>query len=267
MNKSEHGFGLVELLLTLVLITFIGILSFFAFSRIDTSKKYEEYEGKLGLYLTGATDDNYDNYYKLGFKLEDILTGCGANDLVDVKTDTKFEHGQLQLAIYASVQKAEDNGDAYCLAIPQPYEGSIDVKEYLGKEDALDVTVNNNKHTIYVDKAKRTLRLDNSEPIPYYPDKVAVLGTYPCDRDSTNNLSAFIETNGLTLADLEYPGLNNLYRRPTKEIHIIVDNKAREVAAQYKNQYADESGNIMSPDCTPKIFKPNLHDLSQQLSP
>lgn len=259
MLKNQNGFGFFGIVLCLLIAAVIGLTGYTVYSRTRSTSKTETgnknnqaanpenlYKGKINTWLSGATDDNFINYYKLDYELPELLVGCAADITADVNELTNYSERKLTVNIVAKVEKIEQTDGPVCQALPSPHQGSVDLnKDWLTQDGELELIVNGREHVLTVDKKNYTFFLDPSNVMPFYPDKIGVLKAALCAGYTRNELLGFASDNKLSLADNKYPGLSKLYRDP-EEVHVVFDDAARAV---YKQPYDR---------CSPHILKPVL---------
>jgi hypothetical protein len=256
MLKNPKGFGLIGVLVGLFVVAAICLTGYAVYSRTDRSDDGNKntkptspedlYTGKIHVWLSGATDDNFINYYKLDYNLPELLIGCNEDITGRVDELTSYDKKQLVIQIVAKVEPAPKTTGVGCQALSSPHKGSIDLdKEWLVQGGALELIVNNRTYTLTVDEKNYTYSLDSSNVMPFYPDKVGVLDAGPCADYTRDKLLDFAKDNGLKLADEQHPGLEKLYREP-EEVHVIFDDAARTL---YRRPYDR---------CAPYIQKPVL---------
>lgn len=267
MKKSQKGFSVIEVLIFLVIVVALGAVgwkvyqsqqqndSTFSLTTGTPQNPNDLYRGNVTTWLSGATDDDYINYYHVKYSLDDIHVSC--DDKAHLDTVSKYEGRKLTIDIYARTEQLPENPCLYLDVVdtPHPPSGQVDInKEWLQQGGTLELIIAGKKRTIEVDIAKRTWSIEPSKQMPFYPDKIAVLAAFPCDQDVKQNLINFATQHNLTQADAQYPGLDGLYVRPTKELHIIYNEAAIQVEQEYEQTHAP----ARSPLCTPRVAKPIL---------
>lgn len=235
------------------------------------------------LYLDGATDDSLVNYYKIGL---DIKLDNSNSNIIDpgfgpgpypcpqiaeeYGIDERYDDSTLIIKIvdYQRVEnpKGLDENDPQCKKIRnKTFRGpsnkkvfDID-KSWLIKKSYKNIRIeglDNEQLQLDTSEQKLTLKKSNDiiSQIPFYPDKVAVMIAWgdDCPANSQTLVRAHAESSGLDLADDKHPGLSLVYRRPKREVHVML-NSLRDTEGR---KYPKDLGG----DCSIITSKPNLKD-------
>lgn len=294
-NMTKHQ-KIRMVLSVFVLVAIACVIAFFIISEASAPEGANEelspdmQNREYSLFLNAATDDQFINYYQVGINMP-LDTGI-------VDFDAGFSPGPRQCPLkqetytlnvtynanvatlsfdnYKYLENRENltTDDPECKELPAPL-ATVDLDKTwlatdLDKAFKIEGTDSDPFSLILADNNHELTLLDGEavlSRIPFYPDKVAVLATYPCENDTLNQLTEYARAQRLETVDSVYPGLNEVYRRPTKELHIAYTDKARELMQATNKQYEDTGGNILTPPCTPRITQPILKSLDTPLSP
>lgn len=261
MNKNQKNFGSIRLSILFILIAIIFVI-FLGFFMIQKQNNNNEgtYNGSKTLWLSGSTDDNFINGYKLDYKLHDLLSACGNTSLVNTKN--QYNSNRLTIAIFVDEKWAEITGGDACMSWPSPYQGSVDIdKNWLLSNKDLEINFNGDIRKLTVDKKKYIWYIDENIKMPFIPDKVAVAGISRSCGDSMGISSRYVTENSLKLASELHEGIELINETPDEQVLITYDNNAEKAHQIFLDKYMGPSGNYIKdvPDCTPYISKPVLN--------
>lgn len=247
----------------LVLLTIGALICLAAFATwaIHRSSGGQKYIGTSHIWLTGATDENFINYYQLGYELTDLIVGC--DDDAEAEVKTKYRDNQLKITLSTNITRHYYYGGPLCEAMPIPYRGSIDIdKNWLFTGKNLEIDFNGQIHKLVVDKEKYIWYLDEDNKMPLFPDKIAVVTVrLSCDK-ADGIISSYITENNLRLASSLHEGINVINRIPGMEELVLYDNNVQKAYEAKMKEYEKPRTNnsLIEPqsDCTPYISKPIL---------
>lgn len=285
-NNQEGSTHLTAILVIVVIIviSFVGLK--IQDNRTNNPSNQNSDPSRLkareySLYLDGATDDNLINYYKIGLniKLEnsnsaavDFDSSWFSDSCPDVAEDyavrKSYEDNTLRIKIvdYERVENAKElvGDDAKCKLINSSGEKSFDLdKAWLGQAGYKTVKIeglDGKEFTLTSDDYKLTLK-DGTKivsQIPFYPDKVAVMIAWGdhCQTSAKDKITQYAIQHNIPLADEKYPGMEAIYRRPKREVNIILNSlEATDGLRHYA--YLGEG------DCYIIVKKPILKSLDQ----
>jgi prepilin-type N-terminal cleavage/methylation domain-containing protein len=282
MRKNQKGFGLIEILIALVLVVVVGGGAWYIWSRRQTGtgghSAVTQFAGReYRVYLDAATDDRLINYYKLGVNITLENSNAGAVDpgsggpgpcqevVEDYAVDKSYKGNTVLVKIvnYKRIEnpKGIPDNDPKCKELDSRGVRTFDLdKRWLYKSGKKTVKVeglDDSKFTLSAKNFKLTLtKADKTlSTLAFYPDNVAVLSAagVDCPANSKELLTSRAKEKRLPLADPRYPGLDSLYRRPQRELHVILN---RLIDIDVRRLSRDLDG-----DCAISVSKPNLHDL------
>lgn len=277
---------LLSILLTIVVIA-IGLVGWKVWDNKaaklgNNSNNISNLKGRsYSLYLDGATSDDLVNYYKIGLniKLEnsnsnivDPGSSAGPGPCPEVSEDyaiNKSYQGttlHIKLVNYTRVENPKEltNDDPKCKSIHGIGEKSFDLdKNWLKQTGDKTIQIDgldNNHFALTSSGYKLTIKnsAKNVSQIPFYPDKVAVMVAWgdDCPASAQETITQYVKQQGIALTDQKYPGLEAIYRRPKREVNVILDGLKDTDGRKFST---DLGGN----DCYILTTKPNLKSLDQ----
>lgn len=284
MRKNQYGFSVIETMIILLLLAGLGFVGWRVLHRDTTGQTAANGNSlksrKYNVYLDGATDDGLINYYKLGIRIDlessnanivDPGSSLGPNPCPEILEDyalsKSYEGDTLRVKVvgYKRVENPKGilESDSHCKQLDANGIKSFDLdKAWLsqgGKKTLAIEGLDGVQFSLGVASYKIELSngSDTVSSLPYFPDKVAVLTAWgdSCPANSKELVTTHAKSLNLVLADEKYPGLEGVYRRPKREVNVILD----ELKSTDSNKYAKNLGG----DCTIITSYPNLKDLRQ----
>lgn len=261
MNKNLKGFISIRLSMLFIFIAVIVFIfiGWIVFQKLDISAR-GSYRGSASVWLSGATDDKFINYYKLEYELNDMQSACSNTSMV--KTKIIYNGNRLTVTIFVDEKWAEVTAGDACMSWPKPYHSSIDIdKNWLSSIKELEIDFNGEIKYLKVDQAKYIWYIDESIKMPFIPDKVAVVKVSRSCNDPMGISSRYVTENSLKLASELHEGIELINEAPNEQVLITYDNNAEKAHQIFLDKYMGPSGNYIKdvPDCTPYISKPVLN--------
>jgi hypothetical protein len=287
LKSNKNGIAHVAAIILVVVIAVVGFVGWKVWEgRSSKSGSQNSNISRLkdrsySLYIDGATDDNLVNYYKIGLniKLEnsnsDIVdpgSYLGPGPCQDVAEDYAINKSYNGKTLYIKVvdykrienPKGLMDNDPKCKSFGTSGEKSLDIdKTWLGKSDDKVIQVeglDNKQFALTTISYKLTIKdgTKTVSQIPFYPDKVAVMIAWgdDCPATAKDGITQFVKQQNIALADEKYPGIEAIYRRPKREVNIILNGLKDTEGRKY-------STDLGGKDCFILTSKPNLKSLDQ----
>lgn len=229
------------------------------------------------LYLNGATDDQFINYYKLGLTIDldhqdmqftDDMPPAGPKECPTLVEDYGIDHRYKgnTLVITVDFHRIENRaglsaGDKNCKAADRArgYKKDLDIdKNWLtsGEDKIVEITgTKDAKYRLAIEDQKLSLYKNGSMSgqIPYYPDGIAVMAAM--NNNCPDNMAALMKEYAasldMALADDRYPGLKG--RSGHYHLHLMADGRSLSDMRGYQKNLGGR--------CDAFITKPNLKSL------
>lgn len=295
MKHNQKGFAVVETLLILVIIGLLSGVGWYVYSKAETqgsvgvssdksdTQTSEELKNRdYTLFLDGSTDDSLINYYQMGLsvKMAEAYPGIvdpggiiGDLPCPELREDYEIqEHYKdnvltINIVNYEKVKnpKGLTENDPSCKKLSNSgRKEKFDIdKKWLQSEGVKTIKIKGlDRQNYQLDTDNRRLTLKRNTDvvgqIPFYPDKVAVMIAWgdDCSSDSKQTILKYVHSLNLEEADKKYSGLDTIYRRPNREVHVMLEKLEQADRNKYEKSLAG--------DCKVIVSYPNLKDMRQK---